>query len=347
MSRVICNWLLPGTICLDDISQFEAGDVFYHCDTVNPGYIDDVVQKKGLPQYIVNDNAYEIDIPGYTIYAAPFRGLGIETIRWKDKVLLDPGHTLQTDFAVNFCINKKQINRYLAMKMVEILQIENFTYTWSGIGKNFDLTELFDELKNRDPGYDIINRHIRSEVGNPIKIDPIFLMVNPAQHFNNSFVKDRGNECETWNAGLNNIFNRSAVSLITESVNFQYSSVFTEKTLYSIYGLTFPLFVGGYNMIDSMSGLGFDVFDDIFDHSYQNKPTLFERCYQAFNFNQHLLRDLKTLQKLRQKCLPRLLANRRSLYDRFMMSKIKQKIMDWPYPLQQIMQPHWRFLDQT
>ena len=81
---------------------------------------------------------------------------------------------------------------------------------------------------------------------------------------------------------------QSAVALISESADFQKASVFTEKTLYALMALNFPLFIGGYGHADQLTRMGFDVFDDIIDHSYQYKETLFERCYYAFYNNLEL-----------------------------------------------------------
>jgi hypothetical protein len=65
----------------------------------------------------------------------------------------------------------------------------------------------------------------------------------------------------------------------------------TEKTVMAIFGGTIPIWVGGYFIADSMRNLGFDVFDDLIDHSYQQEITPFDRCYQAINKNLSVLQD--------------------------------------------------------
>ena len=62
-------------------------------------------------------------------------------------------------------------------------------------------------------------------------------------------------------------------------------------------------------MADYMRGQGFDVFDDIVDHSYQDMPDPWDRCYYAIEKNVHLLKDFDTLQKFLYNNKHRLQAN--------------------------------------
>jgi hypothetical protein len=49
--------------------------------------------------------------------------------------------------------------------------------------------------------------------------------------------------------------------------------------------------VGGWRLADTMRSMGFDVFDDIVDHSYENMPDPMDRCYYAIERNLSLLQD--------------------------------------------------------
>jgi hypothetical protein len=81
--------------------------------------------------------------------------------------------------------------------------------------------------------------------------------------------------------------------------------------------------------------MGFDIFDDVIDHSYQACPTLVERCYRAFHDNLDILSNLESAQKTRQQLMPRLQQNKELL----LLGQIREfntKIMDsWPLEIQQ------------
>jgi hypothetical protein len=65
----------------------------------------------------------------------------------------------------------------------------------------------------------------------------------------------------------------------------------TEKTIMAIYAGTLPVWIGGWRLPDAMRDLGFDVFDDIVDHSYSTLEDPVARLDQALLRNQHLLTD--------------------------------------------------------
>jgi hypothetical protein len=112
--------------------------------------------------------------------------------------------------------------------------------------------------------------------------------------------------------------------------------VFTEKTAYAILGRTFPLWVGGgIEQAEKFEQMGFDVFRDIIDHSYQHCPTLIERCYYAFERNLPLLSDYKYARKIREKCIDRLESNRQLLMNKQVDKFCQQQFMQWPTALQQ------------
>jgi len=52
-----------------------------------------------------------------------------------------------------------------------------------------------------------------------------------------------------------------------------------------------PIWVGGWCIPDSMRRLGFDVFDDIVDHSYERMADPWDRAYYAVERNLKLLSD--------------------------------------------------------
>jgi hypothetical protein len=97
--------------------------------------------------------------------------------------------------------------------------------------------------------------------------------------------------------------------LITEPAFFERETIITEKTIMAIYGGTIPVWVGGWRIADYMRDQGFDVFDDIVDHSYQDLTDPWDRCYYAIERNVNLLKDFDTVQKFVHNNKHRLQAN--------------------------------------
>jgi len=90
------------------------------------------------------------------------------------------------------------------------------------------------------------------------------------------------------------IFEPTLLSLITEPAYYEKECIVTEKTLMAIYAGTVPIWVGGWRIPDYMASMGFDVFDDIVDHSYQNNPDPEQRCNLAIELNLELLTNFES-----------------------------------------------------
>ena len=148
---------------------------------------------------------------------------------------------------------------------------------------------------------------------------------------------DPGSNSWTWRNGLQNMFLNSSISLITESVQYQRAAAFTEKTLYAVWGLTFPIWIGGYNQAKEWKRIGFDTFDDVIDHSYQNYDTLIERCYYAFFLNLKLLSNIDKTKELRLAHKHRLFKNRELLLQNQLGKFVDQEISKFPEDLQSAM----------
>jgi hypothetical protein len=94
----------------------------------------------------------------------------------------------------------------------------------------------------------------------------------------------------------------------------------------AMYGGTLPIWVGGWGIPQSMRDLGFDVFDDIIDHSYEHMLDPYDRVYFAVEKNLRLLTDISVAQKFIQDNQDRLHHNvellRRNVFRQDMMQKI-------------------------
>ena len=183
-------------------------------------WINDVFDEKRLftvlenqtPAYIVNDHFSNIEIFGKKIYCAPLFAAN-ETAKILSALPSDQSY--QTQYAFNFMINKKQINRFLCMKFVEIFELTKYNYTWGGVDSRFDMSDILKELDylgNDSP----LSAEQKSCMLSSIQIPPKFFHT-PNEKRTTSYITYPGNSW-TWNNILNSLFSSSAISLITESL---------------------------------------------------------------------------------------------------------------------------------
>ena len=171
----------------------------------------------------------------------------------------------------NFMINKPRTHRKRLLKLVEELNLTNYTYSLPWIENPFTSLPVTNYMIGTETQ---MLQGIRS--GN----------IMNWQNYKQLLQKT--------------VFEPSCISLITEPVFFERESILTEKTIMSVYSGTLPIWVGGWRCADAMRGFGFDVFDDIVDHSYQDLDDPFDRCYHAIERNLNLLRDFDLVHKFIQ-----------------------------------------------
>ena len=105
------------------------------------------------------------------------------------------------------------------------------------------------------------------------------------------------------------VFEPACVSLITEPVYYERETIITEKTIMSMYAGTIPIWVGGWRIPAYLKQAGFDTFDDIVDHSYQDLADPARRCRQAIELNLDLLRYFDITKRINWECRDRLKRN--------------------------------------
>lgn len=167
--------------------------------------------------------------------------------------------------AFNFIVNKPRDNRLILLDLIDQLDLASYRHSlcWRQGYKSIQPTHLvFGDERLLDQG--VLNGH----------------------HKNAS----------TYDCLLRRtIFEPTSVSLITEPAFHERETIVTEKTLMAIWAGTLPIWVGGWRCADTMRDFGFDVFDDVIDHSYQSLDDPAERCRQAVLRNISLLRRAQDL----------------------------------------------------
>lgn len=118
----------------------------------------------------------------------------------------------------------------------------------------------------------------------------------------------------------NNNFNHYLFNIVSETSSqtdpISWRKIFvTEKTYKSFAWLHVPIWFAVPELVKEVRDQGFDVFDDIIDHSYDNIVNEEERMNFIANLVSTLnqTHTLEDCQQLRTQLMPRLLANRRHL----------------------------------
>jgi len=321
---------------LQQIQNTTNSYVLHIWDVCEEDYIYWVNKLQNPPKYIVNDSLNLLELSSGYCYCSNW---------WLEKELSDYKNFLYcsdttTNYIFNFMINKKQINRFLCIKLIEYFGLIDYCYTWSGIGDSFDMSQIIAEKSlTKELPPDLYN-----ELLSPVKtITQNFIMPDnlsiPVDYNTKHGISNYGDNTWVWQHVVKNIFETSAISLITESVLYDKSICFSEKTLFSVLGLTFPIWIGGYAQAEQWKKTGFDTFKDIIDHSYQYYDTLIERCFYAFKLNLHLLTNKEKISNLRTMHKQRLLNNRELILNNQLEKYNNLQLSSWPQDLQDAILP--------
>jgi hypothetical protein len=337
MTRIVSNWRINlKNTKLEFIDKFLPDDIFYVPGMIEPKILCHWLEKYGHPAYIVMDQAGDIKIDNLKIYSVPLRGLAFSFEKFEKLNQSELLSTPDTKFCFNFFVNQNlNVNRYMLIKLVEYFEFDCFDYVLNTDKKFCSIPSLRDQLPANDPE---LLTEFRTKILKPIRLS--------TRHTPNYDIDSVPYNTYKWADNLELNFSSSAVSLIGETQGDLTASIFTEKTIFAIMGLTFPIFVGGYGNADYLKQVGLDTFDDIIDHSYQFLPTLAERCFYAFKNNMHVLTDLSLAKQLRQEHLARLLKNRDLLYDQILTKHAYSVVDTWPDPLKSTIKPYFEFIQK-
>jgi hypothetical protein len=209
----------------------------------------------------------------------------------------------------NFMINKPRPHRFLLLKMIE----------------EFELTDYCHSLAWRT---------------NTVNNIPV-----TDYQFGSEVVMEQGirngsfRNAYTYQGLLQKtVFEPTCVSLITEPVYYERETIITEKTIMSMYAGTIPVWVGGWRIPDYLKQAGFDIFDDIVDHSYQYLEDPLDRCRQAVELNLDLLRYFELTKQINWVCQDRLKKNVELLESNYFRNKCLTIIDQHSGPVQHALQ---------
>ena len=96
------------------------------------------------------------------------------------------------------------------------------------------------------------------------------------------------------------LYQQTAVNIVTETDYDIRPGVVSEKTLYAFVAKQIPIAIGHPGIVQDLKNLGFDVFDDLVDTSYDWLPNDV-RAEQAIERNKDLILGLKNLEPYQQR----------------------------------------------
>lgn len=120
---------------------------------------------------------------------------------------------------------------------------------------------------------------------------------------------------------LRTYYQDSFIEFVNETSFTEQCFLITEKTLNSIYGCNFPIWLSSKGTVRFLRDFGLDTFDDVIDHSYDdiNDPT--ERLFRAISDNRSLIENLDKVKDLWVKNKKRFIDNvdfaKSTLYTRY------------------------------
>lgn len=118
-------------------------------------------------------------------------------------------------------------------------------------------------------------------------------------------------------------YENTYVNIVTESCYYDKEIHITEKSMKPFYFYQFPLFLSSYNHVKYLKDrFGFDMFDDIIDHSYDNMPDNRLRLIMFYD-------EIKRLSENKEKLIEFYKNNKsRFIYNKDIVVKIKNSNRD-------------------
>jgi hypothetical protein len=182
----------------------------------------------------------------------------------------------------NFMINKPRLNREFLLIMIEHFKLDNYSHSLAWKKINFNKRTLKASMQNA-----LYSSMVDRATGTIPVTDYAF---GPEIALEHGVKNGNFKNAETYNQLLRTaVFEPSCISLITEPSFLEKETLHTEKTVMAFYGGTLPIWVGGWKLAKYARSMGFDVFDDIIDHSYEDFDDPWDRCYYAIEKNLQLL----------------------------------------------------------
>lgn len=229
---------------------------------------------------------------------------------------------------IGISLNRQiRIHRLALCSLLYGLDLDNFCYISTGhLYKQLDKLSSTDFLDHNPWQYNDQNDHVKQ-----IMCQGFSKMISKPGNLrfgeaNNKdiYVTEVGSDTvldfdniTNFENNLRPLYRRSFVELVSNRLFCEPTINIDEKFIHTIYGRNFPIMISSLGTVDLYRRFGFDMFDDIIDHSYDIIDNPIDRLYAAVNNNKHLLTDSVGTIRLWNQCQQRFDANLDFVKQRF------------------------------
>lgn len=281
-----------------------------------------------IPKFLVSEGGIVAGdvVNNYQMLFIPDLKYGIQNLIRKfihEKMPIVDDYT--TKYSFNFSVNIYRVDRILMMKLISWFGLFDYQYSWRGDGVNCDMSPVLKEMRKITQPW--LTKQLKNHILAPVtEFEPRWIEINkvPIVHKWGTSPGARVDSInDIWPTAVKPLMEQSAVTLICESSNRPEIPAchFSEKTMFSMLAATFPIWIGTYGQADQTAEMGFDIFPDVIDHSYQYYDTVLERCYYAIHDNIGILNDVECARELRKRHWHRLQNNQNLLVKKNLLGK--------------------------
>lgn len=140
-------------------------------------------------------------------------------------------------------------------------------------------------------------------------------------NLHNNPMYEGNNNVANFDLLLRDLYKNTTVEIINETTFFNKGVFITEKFLNSVYGYNLPIIISNAGTVAHLKQIGFDLFDDVIDHSYDKVVDPVQRIYSAITCNRRLLTDRDYAIDVWNRCRSRMDRNidfaKTQMYDHF------------------------------
>lgn len=220
-------------------------------------------------------------------------------INFGGKVVDDKDYVSINKFEKNF--NSKKIgiclNRQMRPQRIGLISLlyglkldNNIHISAMHLNKQFNKIDSNNVLDHLSWKFDTSHEFIKGIIQNGF--EKIYLkrnqfQINEIYEMDDDRIKNLNNP-NNFNNNLINLYANSFVEIISETWYCEPYIFLTEKFQNSVYGRNFPIIIASVGYVENLRKIGFDVFDDIIDHSYDTIKNPIDRMQSAIIKNKHL-----------------------------------------------------------
>jgi hypothetical protein len=117
------------------------------------------------------------------------------------------------------------------------------------------------------------------------------LQQNRLQDHQNRYNVSANNNAENFEKNLRDIYKTTAVEIVMETTWHNRGVFVSEKFLHSVLGCNLPIVIGNPGTVEYLRNSGFDMFDDIINHSYDGELDPVKRIVSAIEDNIDLIKQ--------------------------------------------------------